>query len=111
MHLTQDKREFPTRAGIGISGKNPKLQFRIFPVEVDVGQREQEGEEQERGGVEKQIVALHHYAEGRWLLVCDQAQQWIIYTRGIEGMENDAAGQAEADGEQQAVLTSSRTNF
>jgi len=98
MHFAEHERELPSRARIGISRKHPKLQFRIFPIEVNVGQREHEGEEQERCGVEKQIVTLHHYAEGRWLLVCDQVQQWIVYMGRIEGMENDSAGQAEADG-------------
>ena len=93
MHFAEDQREFPARARIGIGRKDAKRQFRILPVEVDVGQREQKGEEQERRGVEKQIVAPHQCAEGRWLLVGDQAQQWIVCVDRIEAMENDAAGQ------------------
>jgi hypothetical protein len=53
MCLTKDQKQFPARARIGIRRKDAKRQLRIFSIEVDVGQREQEGEEQERRGVEK----------------------------------------------------------
>ena len=80
------------RARTGRGWKDPKLQFRILPLEVELGQVEYEGEEQKRRGVEKQVIAVYQHAKGGWLLVGNQAQQWIVGISRIERVQNDATG-------------------
>ena len=104
MQFSRNHEQFLAQQWIGIGWQRSSKRFKFREIQVNVHQREQDGEDKERRAVQKQVVAPQQPGKDSRPLQRDEPQQWVSILDRVQTFEDDAAGCAQSKRKRQTVL-------